>query len=318
MLDDLSSPAAIAHYIAAHRPAPAGPPSAPPPGDAAAEKVSLAQAGPFGPEVTPASAPVIARHGPFAPINKSAGDALSPRQQQHLDALIERYNAKTRRSKEHTQQHRDHFSDPRAVSGFRVTWKELTYPIVSVRSAGSKIWDLDGNEFLDVTMGFGTYLFGHNPEFIRRAIEKQLATGIEIGPQNALAGEIAQTMCRLSGMDRVTFCTTGSEAVMGAVRAARTVTGRNKVVYFSGDYHGIHEEVLAKGQWAQGKSRTLPIAPGIPNELVSQVHVLTYGDPASLEWIRANAASLAAVLVEPVQSRKPELQPRNLSWPCAS
>jgi hypothetical protein len=65
MLDDLSSPAAIAHYIAAHRPAPAGPPSAPPPGDAAAEKVSLAQAGPFGPEVTPASAPVIARHGPF-------------------------------------------------------------------------------------------------------------------------------------------------------------------------------------------------------------------------------------------------------------
>ncbi len=97
---------------------------------------------------------------------------------------------------------------------------------------------------------------------------------------------------------------------MGAVRAARTVTGRNKVVYFSGDYHGIHEEVLAKGVWVQGKLRTLPIAPGIPNELVSQVHVLPYGDPASLEWIRANADSLAAVLVEPVQSRKPELQPK--------
>jgi acyl transferase domain-containing protein len=310
MLDDLSTPAAIAQHIATHRPAPVAPSGVAAPGDVAADKVSLAQSGPFGPDVQPPAAPAVVRHGPFAPINKAAGDALTTKQQQHLDALIARYNQKTRRSKEHTQKHRDHFSDPRAVSGFRVTWKEITYPVVSARSQGSRIWDLDGNEFLDVTMGFGTYLFGHNPEFIRVAIEKQLATGIEIGPQNALAGEIAQTICQLSGMDRATFCTTGSEAVMGAVRAARTVTGRNKVVYFSGDYHGIHEEVLAKGLWVQGKLRTLPIAPGIPNELVSQVHVLPYGDPASLEWIRANADGLAAVLVEPVQSRKPELQPK--------
>jgi amino acid adenylation domain-containing protein len=186
----------------------------------------------------------------------------------------------------------------------------MTYPIVSARSSGSRIWDIDGNEYIDVTMGFGTYLFGHNPDFIRVAIEKQLATGIEIGPQNALAGELAQRLSELSGMDRVTFCTTGSEAVMGAVRAARTVTGRDQVVYFSGDYHGIHEEVLAKGLWTQGRPRTLPIAPGIPRELVSQVHVLPWGDPASLEWIRANAGALAAVLVEPVQSRRPEFQPK--------
>jgi amino acid adenylation domain-containing protein len=309
MLDDLSSPAAIARHIAAHRPAPAATPAAAVP---AADKLAMAQSGPFGPEATPAApaAPAVTRHGPFAPINKAAGDALTPKQQQHLDALIAHYTAMTRRSKEHTQKHRTHFSDPRAVSGFRVMWKEMTYPVVSARSAGSKIWDLDGNEFLDVTMGFGTYLFGHNPEFIRKAIEKQLQTGIEIGPQNAVAGEVARIICGLSGMERVTFCTTGSEAVMGAVRAARTVTGRHKVVYFSGDYHGIHEEVLAKGQWVQGRSRTVPIAPGIPMELVSQVHVLTYGDPASLEWIRAHGDDLAAVLVEPVQSRKPELQPK--------
>lgn len=308
MLDSLSTPGAIAAHIAATMPAQPVTSSA----GLAPAPSAAALAGPFGPDEEQLSAPppALTRHGPFAPINKSAGDALSPKQQQHLDALIARYTAKTRRSKEHTQQHRSHFSDPRAVAGFRTMWKEMTYPVVSARSAGSKIWDLDGNEFLDVTMGFGTYLFGHNPEFIRTAIEKQLSTGIEIGPQNVLAGDIARRICEISGMDRATFCTTGSEAVMGAVRAARTVTGRNKVVYFMGDYHGIHEEVLAKGQWVQGRSRTIPIAPGIPAELVSQVHVLNYGDSASLEWIRANADSLAAVLVEPVQSRKPELQPK--------
>jgi amino acid adenylation domain-containing protein len=304
LLDTMSTPAAIAAHVAAHRPAGATPAAQKPETPAAAS-----MAGPFGVEEQAPAAPP-ARHGPFAPINKAAADALTPRQRRALDAFIERYVARTRKSKDYTQEHRPHFSDPRAVSGFRTTWKEIVYPIVSARSAGSRIWDLDGNEYIDVTMGFGTYLFGHNPAFIREALERQLATGIEIGPQSALAGGIAKTICELSGLDRATFCTTGSEAVMGAVRAARTVTGRNEIVYFSGDYHGIHEEVLAKGVGAAGQWRTLPIAPGIPRELVSQVHVLPWGDPASLDWIRARASSLAAVLVEPVQSRRPDLQPR--------
>lgn len=318
MLDDLSSPAAIADYLASQIPARTEPaPTVEPTvGAAAAETFALAEAGPFGPESDanktppPLPPPVLTRHGPYAPINKSAGDALTPKQQQHLDALIARYTARTRSSKAHTQENRAHFSDPRAVAGFRVTWKEMTYPIVSTRSAGSKIWDLDGNEYLDVTMGFGTNLFGHNPAFIRTAIEQQLGKGIEIGPQSAVAGEVARHIAALIGMDRVTFCNTGSEAVMGAVRAARTVTGRQRIVYFSGDYHGVNDEVLAKGQNRQGRSRTVPIAPGIPPDAVNQVTVLPYGEAASLETLKAEAGNLAAVLVEPVQSRRPDLQPK--------
>ncbi|MCO5062179.1 MAG: amino acid adenylation domain-containing protein [Kiritimatiellae bacterium] len=325
MLDDLSSPAAIAAYLAEHMPAkPTTPaarattPSAPSIATRESEvsnanTLSVTQSGPFAPEEeaeTKPAPPVLTRHGPYAPINTSAGDALTPKQQEHLQALIARYTRKTQRSKEYTRQHRSHFADPRAVAGFRITWKELTYPIVASRSAGSKIWDLDGNEFLDVTMGFGTNLFGHNPDFIRVELEKQLATGIEIGPQSALAGEIAQAVVSLTGMERATFCNTGSEAVMGAVRAARTVTGKQRIVYFSGDYHGVNDEALAKGQLFRGKQRTVPIAPGIPQDMVNHVTVLTYGDPASLDAIRAEAHDLAAVLVEPVQSRKPQLQPR--------
>jgi amino acid adenylation domain-containing protein len=94
------------------------------------------------------------------------------------------------------------------------------------------------------------------------------------------------------------------------MRVARTVTGRSKVVLFAGAYHGMFDEVLVKGVKDSHTPRSLPIAPGIPRESVGNIVVLDYGTPESLKWIRAHARELAAVLVEPVQSRHPNLQPR--------
>jgi len=108
----------------------------------------------------------------------------------------------------------------------------------------------------------------------------------------------------------MTFCNTGSEAVMAAMRVSRTVTGRNKVVLFAGAYHGMFDEVLVKGVKKAGVPHAAPVAPGIPRENLSNMIVLDYGTAESLEWIRQNANDLAAVLVEPVQSRHPHLQPR--------
>ena len=93
------------------------------------------------------------------------------------------------------------------------------------------------------------------------------------------------------------------------MRVARTVTGRNRVVFFAGDYHGMFDEVLVKGFNRGGVPQSVPVAPGIPRESASNITVLQYGTSESLEWIRANASSLAAVMVEPVQSRHPNLQP---------
>src|ERR1700744_3696877 len=107
-------------------------------------------------------------------------------------------------------------------------------------------------------------------------------------------------------MERLTFCNTGSEAVMGAMRLARTVTGRNLVVLFSGDYHGSFDEVLVK---SVGGHRSMPVAPGIPRESVANILVLEYGTPESLEIIRQRSSEIAAVLVEPVHSRRPDLRP---------
>ena len=133
--------------------------------------------------------------------------------------------------------------------------------------------------------------------------------GVEIGPQSPLAGEVAKMICEFTGLDRATFCNTGSEAVMASFRVARTVTGREKVVYFYGDYHGIFDEVLGRPAMCDGIPGAMPIAPGIPH--LANVMILEYGNP-SLRWkpFVKYADDIAAVIVEPVQSRHPEIQPR--------
>jgi glutamate-1-semialdehyde-2,1-aminomutase len=248
--------------------------------------------------------------GPYKPVQKGPAGGLTARQAEYLNALIRRYTARTKESKRLTQAHRRTLADPRVVSGFRAQWKEMVYPIITVRSQGSRLWDVDGNEYIDILNGFGPIMFGHAPRFVTEAVEQQLRDGFEIGPQTALAGKVADLVCELTGMERATFCNTGSEAVMAAMRVARTVTGRKKIVLFAGAYHGTFDEVLVKGITRAGVPHSMPIAPGIPEEKVENVIVLEYGTKESLEVIRARADELAAVLVEPVQSRHPALQPR--------
>ena len=245
--------------------------------------------------------------GPYKPPQKGVSGELTERQKKGLQSLIERYAARTAKSKAMTQQHRFRLADPRVVAGFRSQWKEIVYPIVTVRSEGSHLWDVDGNEYVDVLNGFGPIFLGHKPRFVTDAIEEQLKKGFEIGPQTPLAGEVAELFCEITGNERMTFCNTGSEAVMAALRVARTVTGRKKVALFANAYHGMFDEVLVKGFKRGGVPHSSPVAPGIPQEKVDNILVLDYGTPEALELIRQNAMDLAAVIVEPVQSRHPEM-----------
>lgn len=263
------------------------------------------------PGTTPNSAKETSqKFGPYRPIERGDDGGLTKNQRKALDDLIFHYTSRTGASKRYTEEHRAHYADPRAISGFQSLWKEMVYPIVSSRSKGSAIWDVDGNAYVDLTMGFGTYFFGHSPDWLVAAEQRQLQQGIEIGPQSEMAGSIARDICEFTGMERATFCNTGSEAVMAAIRLARTVTGRSRIVYFTGDYHGMFDEVLVRGSWVNGEYRAQPIAPGIPPSLVENMLVLDYAAPESLEILRAHAGEIAAVLVEPVQSRHPDLQPK--------
>ncbi|MEM7594468.1 MAG: aminotransferase class III-fold pyridoxal phosphate-dependent enzyme, partial [Cyanobacteria bacterium P01_A01_bin.83] len=245
-------------------------------------------------------------HGPGAKIKKSQDTTLTSQQQQALEQLIARYTALTQESKRQAQSHRPYLSDPRTVSGFSPLLKEMVYPIVTDRSAGSRLWDVDGNEYIDLTNGFGLNFFGWSPEFVKQAVVAQMEKGIEIGPQTPLAGKVAKMVTEFTGMERVAFCNTGSEAVMAALRLARTVTGRNTVAIFKGGYHGTFDEVIVR---SGANHKSLPAAPGIMASMFENILVLDYGTPESLEILRNQADDLAAIMVEPVQSRKPGLQP---------
>ncbi|OUL24322.1 beta-ketoacyl synthase [Nostoc sp. RF31YmG] len=245
--------------------------------------------------------------GAAARIEKTQTKTLTTAQRAYLDKFIHRYTQRTQKSKEYTQSHRRYLADPRSVSGFNPTMKEMVYPIVVSRSSGSKLWDIDGNEYVDLSNGFGLNLFGWSPDFITEAIEAQLKLGMEIGPQTPLVGEVAKLMCELTNFDRAAFCNTGSEAVLGAMRLARTITGRNLIAIFSGAYHGILDEVIVRGS---KQLRSIPAAPGIPPEKVENILVLDYDSPESLEILKSRADELAGVMVESVQSRRPEYQPK--------
>ena len=88
--------------------------------------------------------------GAFQPIDKTATTASPPRQREFIAALVERYSRKTAKSKAHVQQYRGVHADPRTVSGFTKLWKEMVYPLVVDRSAGCRLWDIDGNEYIDL------------------------------------------------------------------------------------------------------------------------------------------------------------------------
>ena len=232
--------------------------------------------------------------------------SLDAKQQHFLKELINRYNQKTAGSKTYAQKHRAQMADPRVVSGFKPLTKELVYPLVIGKSAGNRLWDLDGNEYIDALNGFGSCLFGHQPDFIKEALHDQIEHGYEVGPQHPLAGEVCELLCEFTGHDRAALCNTGSEAVLGAMRIARTVTGRSLIVAFSGAYHGINDEAIVRGS---RKMKTFPAAAGIQPETVQNMLILDYGTEESLNIIRNRSQELAAVLVEPVQSRRPEFQP---------
>jgi amino acid adenylation domain-containing protein len=253
-------------------------------------------------EVTPTKP----AYTPFKPVQRGEAAGLNVVQEKYLKNLIQTYNARTSGSKRFTQEHRGVFADGRVVSGFNAQTKELVYPLVVNKASGAYLWDNDGNRYIDILNGYGAILYGHSPDFIVEAVRNQLDLGFAIGPQTELTGVCSELIRELTGMQRVTFCNTGSEAVMGAMRLARTVTGRNLVVLFTGDYHGSFDEVLVK---SVGNKRSMPVAPGIPRESVANILVLDYGTPESLEIIRQRADEIAAVLVEPVQSRHPELRP---------
>ncbi len=228
-----------------------------------------------------------------------------------LQKLIDTYTAMTSASKNEVAIYRNWLATSRNIAGFRPDRKEMVYQIHIDRAEGAYVYDIDGNKLLDITMGFGVSLFGNKPDFIEKALTDEIQRGIGVGAMSYRAGRVAKKFCELTGHQRVAFFNTGSEAVMNAIRLARTFKKRNLVVQFSGAYHGNTDPILGVSIQKEGKTGAMPISPGMPESYFSDHIVLDYGNPDSLSEIESRAHEIAAVLVEPVQSRKPDLQPKD-------
>jgi len=242
---------------------------------------------------------------PYKPIQRQARAADTA----VLTTLTREYNDRTAASKARTQADRLVFANNRNIAGLTPATKEMTYQIIAERASGSRIWDIDGNEYIDLTNGFGSSLFGHDAPDLAAAIREQMARTWAVGPISNEASEVARRICGLTGLERVAFYNSGTEAIMVALRLARTATGRSKVVMFEGSYHGMFDGVLAiSRRGADGAAA--PMAPGVPESMVEDTLVLGYDDPSALAVIAGRAHEIAAILVEPVQSRRPDIQPR--------
>ncbi|CAM5745002.1 putative Linear gramicidin synthase subunit C [Streptomyces afghaniensis 772] [Streptomyces afghaniensis] len=251
-------------------------------------------------------------HGPRVSVARNSGmvrEASPPTQQTHLDDLVRRYTARTPTSKRLARRYRRVLADSRAVVGFRSGTKEMLYPIAGRRASGARLEDVDGNEYVDITMGFGVLLFGHEPDFVTEAVREHLSRGIQLGPRTAETGEAAELLAELTGLERVAFANSGTEANAAAIRLARAATGRDKIVTFLGAYHGHADNVLGRASGSGADQITVPVSRGIPQAAVADLLVLDYGSDTALETIARHADDIAAVVVEPVQSRHPSLQP---------
>lgn len=238
-------------------------------------------------------------------------DQYSELELQYINAIQEKYTSLTKVSKENIQKYRSVHANARNSAGFKMIYKEMIYQIIAESGHGSRIVDIDGNEFIDVTMGFGVSLFGHGPEFVKRALKDELENGMPLGPMGRLAGEVARKISNLTGAERVFFCNSGTEADMFAVRIARASTGKDKIVAFRGSYHGTYDGLLGLPFYEEdGTITSIPMAPGITQNIVKDLVLFNYDSPDSIRYIEEHADEIAGVLVETVQSRRPDLQPR--------
>ncbi len=184
-------------------------------------------------------------------------------------------------------------------------------PLFIQKARGAYLWDVDGNKYLDYIGSWGPMILGHADPRVVWAVRKQVKSGTSYGAPTELEVELAGEVIRaFPSIEKVRFVSSGTEAVMSAVRAARGYTNRPKVVKFDGCYHGHADYLLVKaGSGAQTLGQ--PDSAGVPAEFVSQTLIARYNDLASVEGhFQKFSGGIAAVLIEPIVGNMGVILPR--------
>ncbi|MBR4944345.1 MAG: glutamate-1-semialdehyde 2,1-aminomutase [Peptococcaceae bacterium] len=175
------------------------------------------------------------------------------------------------------------------------------HPVFIEKAEGSKLYDADGNEYVDYICSWGPMLLGHQPEAVTKAVQEALLKGSTYGAPTAAEVEIAKLIVdAVPSVEMVRMVNSGTEATMSAIRLARGYTKRNKLVKFEGCYHGHADHLLIKAG-SGALTFGVPSSPGVPESIASETLSATYNDLDSVKKLFAEYPDqIAAVIVEPV------------------
>ena len=181
-------------------------------------------------------------------------------------------------------------------------------PFVVARGAGSRIWDVDGNEYLDYVLSWGPLVLGHAPRVVLEAVERIMQQGTSFGIPTGLELELAEAIAeRMPHLEMMRFVSSGTEAAMSVARLARAVTGRDHLLKFEGCYHGHADSFLVKA--GSGVATLgLPNSPGVPSALAELTLTCAFNDLEAVERI-ARSVPLAAILLEPIVGNGGYIEP---------
>lgn len=175
-------------------------------------------------------------------------------------------------------------------------------PFIQARGAGAYAYDSNGRRYIDYLMAYGPLLLGHAHPVTSRGLDEIAARGTVFGSTHESEIELAERICRhLPSIERLRFTTTGTEAVMGAIRVARAFTGRAAIVKFAGNYHG-HSDLALLGAGASAHTPDA-VRAGIPASTLADLGVARYNDLEDLDRVLASPnveGRLAAIVVEPI------------------
>jgi len=182
-------------------------------------------------------------------------------------------------------------------------------PLFIKKAKGSKIYDVDDNEYIDLVLSYGPMILGHRNKKVEKAVKKALKKGTTFGASTKGEIDLAKIVCKaFPGMDKVRFVNSGTEAVLSAIRLARAFTGTNKIIKFAGCYHG-HSDALLVAAGSGLATLSIPGSKGVPDAAVKNTLIADFNNIESVKKQIAKHKDIAAVIIEPIAGNMGVVQP---------
>jgi glutamate-1-semialdehyde 2,1-aminomutase len=175
------------------------------------------------------------------------------------------------------------------------------YPLFIARAKGSKIYDVDGNEYVDYVLSWGPMIAGHSHPSVLKALESAIKKGTSFGAPTPLEVELARSVIAVyPSIEKIRMVNSGTEATMSAIRVARGFTGRDKIIKFEGCYHGHADGLLVKAG-SGAMTFGVPDSPGVPKSYAQNTLTLPFNDSDTFrDLLKREGKSIACVIIEPV------------------